>query len=332
MGMSIMILLSKRWIAYLLLSSTLLACGGGDDDNSDTNDDGGDSTNSSQDYSGETKQATLTSENVNELSSAAASGSKQAVSSDGVRKTQMRSDSPLTQGQLNEDLARLINETLNQAPQLAGRGISASRTEDLSSVICDTGSVVYNYPDDGLVGEWSIVYTQCSRSSGFGNNSYSSVLDGSVVGTYTRIGNGYQLSLSYNDFTVSVTHPGGSYSDTFNMQMTCSATTEDGVDVECDYYSDYEGYDGQVYRVSDVSVTGNGSSGYQVSVRVYHPDHGYVTVTTEVPVSFDCSGGYPNTGRVRVEGANGGLVLVEFTSCSQYVLVHDGVSEVFSWP
>jgi hypothetical protein len=327
-----MILVSKRWIAFLFLSFTLLACGGGDDDDNNTNNDGGDSTNSSQDYSGETKQATLTSENVVDLSTAAASGSKQAVSSDGVRNTQMRDDSPFTQDQLNEDLARLITETLNQAPQLAGRGTTAARTEDLSSAVCDTGSVVYNYPDDGLVGEWSIVYTQCSRSVGFGNNTYSSVLNGSVVGTYTRIGNGYQLSLSYNDFTVSVTHPGGSYSDTFNMEMTCSATTEDGVDVGCDYYSDYEGFDGRIYRVTDVNVSIDGSSGYQVSVRVYDPDHGYVTVTTEIPVSFDCSGGYPNTGRVRVEGANGELVLVEFNSCSQYVLVHNGVSEIYSWP
>ncbi|MES9928033.1 MAG: hypothetical protein ABW158_07960, partial [Candidatus Thiodiazotropha sp. 6PDIVS] len=66
-----MILKINKWTFFFLLVFVLQACGGGGDD------DGG-STNTSLDYSGETKQASLTTENVDQLSTAAASGSKQA--------------------------------------------------------------------------------------------------------------------------------------------------------------------------------------------------------------------------------------------------------------
>ncbi|MEJ2621769.1 MAG: hypothetical protein P8163_16395 [Candidatus Thiodiazotropha sp.] len=330
-----MILFSKRWIAFFLLTFTLLSCGGGgggDDDNRDTNNDGDDSTNNSLDYSGETKQATLTTENVDDLSTAAASGSKQAISSGDVPMVGLRPDAPVTQEQINEGLARLIKDTLSQAPQLAGRGATAARTQDLSDGICTTGSVTFTSPDDGLAGEWRIVYSNCNISTQFGDSNYSTEVNGTVEGTYVRIGNGFQLTLSYTNFTVTISHPGGSYSDTFNMQMTCSSSSEDGTDISCDYYADYQGYDNRTYRVSEVSVTGSETSGYQVSVRVYDPDHGYVTVTTEVPVTFNCSQGHPSAGRIRIEGANGEVALIEFTSCSQYVVTFEGVAESYTWP
>jgi hypothetical protein len=330
-GAEIMILETKKWLVFILLSFTLLACGGGGDDSSDNNNDGGDSTGSSQDYSGETKQATLTSENVDELSTAAASGSKQAISSDGVPGVQFRADSPVTQEQINEGLARLIIDTVSQAPQLAGRGTTAARTQDLSEM-CDTGSVIYTYPDDGLAGEWRIEYNACKLTTQFGNSGYSSEIDGTVEGTYAQVGNGFRLTLNYTNFRVTITHPGGSYSDTFNMQMTCTSSNEDGTDMSCDYYADYQGYDDRTYRVTNVSVSGNESSGYEVSVRVYDPDYGYITVTTEIALTFDCSGGHPSAGRIRIEGANGDVAVIEFISCTQYVVTFEGVAETYTWP
>jgi hypothetical protein len=326
-----------KWVVFLLLVSLLLACGGGggDDDNTNGDNDGGDSANTSLDYSGETKQAAMTSDNVDELASAAASGSKQAVSSDSLSDSVpvvgQRSDSPVSQEQINEELAQLIGGVLSGGSQLAGRG-TAARTEDLSAGLCDSGSVIVEFPDNGIAGNWSIEFNQCTRNASFGSSSYSSTFDGSVEGTYVQAGNGYQLSLNYTNFTVSITHPYGSYTDTFNMSMTCTASNQEGTDVSCEYYVDYQGYDERTYRVTEASVSGNSSSGYQVSVRVYDPEHGYVTVTTEVPVTFDCSDGHPSAGRIRVEAADGATAVVEFTSCSQYVVTFEGVAQTYTWP
>lgn len=328
-----MILKFNKWTLFLLLIFILQACGGGggDDDNSNTNTDDGGSTNTSLDYSGETKQASLTSENVDEITTAAASGSKQAISSDDVPLFGQRSDMPVTRQQINDELWVVIGEALSRNSQLAGRGVTAARTEDLSSTLCDSGSVIMEVPDNGVAGNWSIDFNQCTSTSRYGN-SYSSTLDGSVEGTYIQVGNGYRLTLNYVNFTVSVTHPNGSYTDTFNMSVTCTATNQEGSDASCEYYSDYRGYDNRTYRVSEVSVTGNESSGYQVSVRVYDPDHGYVTVTTEVPVTFDCSDGHPSAGRIRVEAADGATAVIEFISCSQYVVTFEGVADTYTWP
>ncbi len=330
-----MLIQTPRWIASMLLTFTLLACGGGgggDDSNTNNDTDGGGSANTSLDYSGETKQAELTTENVDDLANAAASGSKQAISSDDVPLVGLRSDSPVSRDQIGQAISRLIGDALHDRPEFAARGTTAARTEDLSSTMCDSGSVIMQTPDNGAAGDWSIDFNQCSRTTRYGSDSYSSVIDGAVEGTYVQVGNGYRLTLDYSNFTVTVSHPGGSYSDTFNMQMTCSASTRSGADVSCTYYADYRGYDNRTYRVSEVQVSGDESSGYRVSVRVYDPDHGYVLVTTEVPVTYDCSAGRPSAGRIRIEGANGEVALIEFISCAEYVVTYNGTAETYSWP
>ncbi|MCG7984883.1 MAG: hypothetical protein JAY90_19295 [Candidatus Thiodiazotropha lotti] len=320
---------AKSWIPLLVLSFTLLACGG---DDANTDNDGGDTASSSLNYSGETKQASMTSENVNQLATAAASGSKQAVSTDSVPVVSQRPDSPLSQDQINQAMARLVGNLLRRGPQLAGRGETAARTEDLSSSICNSGSVEVDFPDFSLEGEWRIVFTQCSRDTTYDNGSYSTVFQGTVEGTYTKVGIGYRLTLNYINFSVSINNPGGSYSDTFNMQMSCTAANQDGSDVSCEYYSDYLGYDNRTYRVTEVSVSGSGSSGYLVSVRVYDPEHGYIHVTTVVPMTFDCETGRPSAGRIQIEAANGVTAVIEFISCTQYVVTFNGLAETYRWP
>ena len=117
---------SKRWATFLFLTFTLLACGGGGggDDSTDPNSDCGNTTNTSLDYSGETKQAALTTENVDDIATAAASGSKQAISTNDVPLVGQRADAPVTQDQINESLSRLIGDALSRGAQLAGRGVT----------------------------------------------------------------------------------------------------------------------------------------------------------------------------------------------------------------
>ena len=327
-----MLIRADKWILFFLAAFLLQACGGGGDDTPGSVGDGGGSTSTSLDYSGETKQATLTTENADELANAAASGAKQAVSSDNVPVVGQRAQSPVSREQITDELAALIGGIVKDGgDRLAGRGVTAARSEDLSSSMCDSGSLVVDYPDTGNSGDWSIVFTQCTRTTRYGADSYSSTFHGTVEGTYTRVGNGYRLTFRYLNFEVTVSNPSGSYSDTFNMSVTCTASDEQGTDVSCEYYSDYRGYDDRTYRVTEVSVSGSGASGYSVSVRVYDPDHGYVTVTTEVPVTFGCSGGHPGAGRIRMEAANFVVATVEFISCSQYVITFQGVARTYDW-
>lgn len=320
-------------LATCLLTAFLLqACGGGSGDGSpDSTNDGNDITSASQDYSGETAQATLTTDNTKDLATASASGTKQAIDSDSVPVVGARSDLPFSKEEILEEHADFVAGILEGNNNQAARGVTAARTEDLTSALCDSGSIIATYPDTGTSGNWSIDYNQCTRTTSYGGSSYTTSFDGSVEGTYTQIGNTYRYEYRYENFTVSIQSPYVDHSQTFNMSMTCEFN-QNSAEYSCDYYSDYQGYDDRVYRVSEVSVSGNESSGYDVSVRVYHPDYGYVTVMTEIPVTYECANGYPNAGRVLVEGANGTVATVEFTSCSTYVVVFDGVSTSYDWP
>ncbi|MES9972190.1 MAG: hypothetical protein ABW092_19325 [Candidatus Thiodiazotropha sp.] len=325
----------KLLLAYILIIPLLHACGGGgggDDGSPDSTNDSGDITNTSQDYSGETGQATLTSDNSKELATAGASGTKQAVSSDSVPLVAARTDLPFSREEIIEESTRWIVDIFQRDDiSQSAPGATAARTMDMSSSLCDSGSVIVDYPDTGTAGNWSIDYDQCTRTTSYGNSSYSTSFDGSVEGTYSQVGNGFHMEYRYVNFTVSVQSPSLNYSETFNMTMTCSASTSNGSDVSCNYYSDYQGYDNRTYRVSEASVSGNATSGYSVTARVYDPDHGYVSIITEIPVTFDCSNGFPSAGRIRIEGANGAVATVEFISCSQYVVTFNGVANTYSW-
>jgi hypothetical protein len=325
----------KLLVTYLLTAFLLQACGGGgsgDDGSPDSTNDANDLTNTSQDYSGETGQATLTTDNTKQLAIASASGTKQAIDSESVPIVGARSDLPFSNQDILEEHADFLAGILegNDSSQ-AARGVTAARTEDLSSVLCDSGSIIATYPDTGTSGNWSIEYDQCARTTSYGGNSYTTSFNGVVEVTYTQDGNGFLYEYRYENFTISIQSPSLNHTQTFNMSMTCEFN-QDGSNYSCEYYSDYQGYDDRIYRVSEVSVSGNVSSGYNVSVRVYDPDNGYVTVTTEVPVTYECSNGYPNAGRVHVEGANGTVATVEFTSCSVYVVVFNGVANTYDWP
>ncbi len=323
----------KKSLPLLLIAALLPACGGGGGGDDGGNDDGGGGTNTSLNYSGETGQATLTSENSEALATAGASGTKQATSSDSIPMSMVsRADAPVSHDEIMQEFAGWVAEVLRgDRSGLAARGVTAERTQDLSGELCDSGSVIIEYPDSGTAGNWSIVFDQCTRSVTYGSGSYSSTFDGTVEGVYTDTGSGYRLELRYVNFTVSVHSSTVNYTDTFNMSMTCTGDNE-GTTVSCDYYADYHGYDDRTYRVSDVTVSGDASSGYSVSVRVYDPDYGYVTVTTEVPVTFGCSDGRPDAGRIRMTGANGTVATVEFISCTQYVVTFENVGTTYTWP
>ncbi len=325
---------TKKILPFMLIAALLPACGGGGGGDDNTGDDGGGSTTtSSLDYSGETSEATLTSENSKELATAGASGAKQAINADSVPVVGQRSDAPVSRDEIMQEFAGWMAGILQgDASGQAARGVTAARTQDLSQNVCDTGSLIIEYPDSGTAGNWRVEYNQCTRTANYGSGSYSSTFDGTVEGTYTEVGGGYRLEFRYVNFTVSVHSATVNYTNTFNMSMTCTASNTNGTDVSCEYYSDYRGYDNRTYRVSEVSVSGSASSGYSVSVRVYDPDYGYVTVTTEIPVTFGCSDGHPDAGRIRMQGANGTVATVEFISCTQYVVTFEGVGSTHTWP
>ncbi len=102
--------------------------------------------------------------------------------------------------------------------------------------------------------------------------------------------------------TLRITYPDGSIHTMF-YTMEC-----DGDFFNCEFSSDYIGNDGKTYRVSNVVVGGNESSGYNVSATFYHPDFGYLEIAAN-DIKFECAGilpGWqPSTGVLTFTAKNG---------------------------
>jgi hypothetical protein len=100
------------------------------------------------------------------------------------------------------------------------------------------------------------------------------------------------------------------------------------------YSQTYVGKDGYhlYFRYVDFNISVDSPlTNYNDTVTMTVSCYGYVSVSTNVPVTFECSGGYPSAGRIQVNEINGTSATVEFISCSQYVVTFEGVAEIHDW-
>ena len=81
------------------------------------------------------------------------------------------------------------------------------------------------------------------------------------------------------------------------------------------------------YYTADVSVSGNASSGYDISyILSDNVGHSYTVTFTDLR---PCDDGGISSGS-GVVNFNGEEIRIEFTDCGEYLVTHDGVTESFS--
>jgi hypothetical protein len=286
-------------ISMLLLQ----ACGGGG---------GGDGTGSSYTtYSGLTTEAKVETTNSEDLSTAAASGALQAVAADSAS------------GALGRPTPSLENKLLEVSPKISKWIVQsgfryAAKTTDISSEVCDAGgTAIADTNDAETVG--TITFSSCGMSDGSGGTL---VLNGTVDYTYTVSSD--SIVMTYH---VTVTYAG----ETSDMNMTLSCVDFTSASPTCSASVDYVGLDSRVYRVKDIDVSGSEASGFYVSATVYDPDHGYVEMTTNTPITFECDNGVPGTGAVTLAGSDSTSATITFVSCSEYNVTIDGLTETYNW-
>jgi len=117
------------------------------------------------------------------------------------------------------------------------------------------------------------------------------------------------------------------------VQSVSGSATCTNNGLNCTYSEDFAASNGTDYRVEDVVVTGNASSGYDMTARVYHEVYGYVdVVATGLTYCTDGTGNLA-TGNISVTDSNGLIVLeVEITSCNDCVVIFGGVSTIVPQP
>ncbi|MCU7841052.1 MAG: hypothetical protein KZQ94_16940 [Candidatus Thiodiazotropha sp. (ex Troendleina suluensis)] len=296
------------WMALLALQLTVQGCGGGGG-SSDNPTDTGDPVNNdnpvdntSNTYTGSESQAVVSETNAKDLAITAASGVKRAVDENGITFP------------MQSVATRPAANALNATSEYASREIV-----DASAEMCPHGGTAtaeYIEASPGFINIFEA--NACSYGEG--------------LFLYTFTGR------------IHATHADDSDFSAFTHVMTGSLTTVDGVtrdinrtfscdgDFRCNFFSDYSGYDGRLYRVTEVSVTEEGNSAYSASGRIYDPNHGYIDVTTEIPFTLDCPDDRPGAGRLSFTGANQSSGSIEFISCTEYVVTTgSGTSNTYSW-
>ncbi len=278
----------KILLPLIILSSvSLISCGGGGGSGS-----GGSGGVS---YSGNTSQATVDSDNADDLAVAATGGASSAIASNAAPR-----QSPA------------MSFLLEHSSQLAKSISLANRTaNEPVEGVCDSGSADITYNSDYT--EFTIVYDQCAITYG----SDTTIADGRVE--FTEFSDGSTL-FRYINFTVT-------YNDetyTINQTVECDAQ------YNCSFYSDYSGPDGRTYRVEGATVTSTGSTSYSVTATVYDPDYGYITIDANVTYG-GCTGGVPSSGSITYTGSGGSSATVTFNDCDSFTVDDGTTSTTYFW-
>jgi len=282
-------------VAAVVVGLTLAACGG--------NGGGG---QSGVTYSGVTTQATVTDSNAVAIATTAYQGGNSGgalalvgavvngVDGSGVGAGGVRA---LTVSRVLEDAVRTARLGSPSSARVAA-GAAVSVSDNLDPGTCG-GSASYSGTANDVTGAFNATFT----FDGWCNDGVT------VSGTVTASG---QIDLSGPtpglvslefSFTVLTVSDGA---DTFSGRGTISATfgTSESLTIDMDL----QGSDGKIYRASSlvatVSPTAGGDS-VTIEGRFYHPDHGYVDVTTPTPFVVASGDSTPLSGQLVVTGSNG---------------------------
>lgn len=290
------------FVSALLAATALLlsACGGsggGDNDTTGERNETGSGTN----YTGSESAATVTADNQQEIAFTSREGTERVI------EQSEAGGSSFPTGVEVQDLNELVNTlTLNllEAGQLP--------TAVTQTVEGDCGgNAVVESDDEGESG--SIEYNNfCVSSEG-----ETVVMDGRVEFSFTET----LYIMDYQDITL--TYDG--ITQELDMEVRCEVS---GETFDCTYNSDFTGSDGRTYRSSNAEVTGSASTGYNVSARIYDPDHGYIDIEANNIVV--CDGGGISSGSISVSDNSGSVVMtVEFSSCDTMTVTYDGSAEIY---
>jgi len=315
----------KREILYSLplgVALSITGCGGG----------GGGGTGVSS-YSGSQEQATITTDNSEQLARSATEGATEATAplpaTGGGGGAEALSAFPLgiqttTSYELTE---KIIADSLPQVLEYLNNSSLPSAYQE--KIPCSVSGSILAVGDDSIAnntdqtsapesGTMTMDFRDCREDN-------TSTFNGTATINFTGGGG---LTVVYQNFTVAFTDPttGEQVAETIeNMTIVC-----DGND-RCSIQSDFVGADGRTYRIEDVTVLGSDSFGWDVSATVYDPDLGSIIIDTTSPLMLDCPTGVPSSGALSITGANNAVVTVDYTSCTEFQVCFEGVCNTVTW-
>ena len=278
---------------------TLTACGGGGGDG------GGDSVRQTGEFDGNTEAATITEQNVQDLSIASAEGALHTAKSGSGSVA----DFPFGVSASFEDgiLARA-----NSMPANLPVGVSLDETDNCFVSGTERWIADFDISDnngENFTGSFVYIYDNCQESANY-------IQNGRIESEFAADGS---YTVTFVDYSLTINGITQTYR---NTTVYCDRL------YNCVYNDDFVGVSGGSYRVSDTSVSGDNNSGFNMTGRIYHDTYGYVDFQAS---NFTyCANGYPGSGTIAMT-AQGITAYIEFFDCNSFVYTLNGVAWTYDW-
>ena len=187
--------------------------------------------------------------------------------------------------------------------------------------ICTTGSVDVTGMESYTGGSninMDMTFNNCVISDSYETATYN----GSV--SYVENSNG--LTMTYRNFRVTA----GGQTTSVNGTVSCDSSYLNCTE-NLTYGGDVAGsYSNRTYTTSNMEVTGDSSTGYNVSGSVTDPDHGTITISAS-GILFNCPSGVPSAGTITVTASGGVTATVTFNDCDSFSIDYDGSVTTVNW-
>ncbi|NOZ52180.1 MAG: hypothetical protein GXP08_03390 [Gammaproteobacteria bacterium] len=259
-------------------------------------------------FSGEPIPAVVDADNVNAIAVASIEGTQKAID---TTATDMRILAKVIYQGLNIYTGSLRNRT-DVLPMKVSIPAGIISRDFCGGTLSTSNLILPGFKDATF--EFQEVCYENKVSSKFVINGHVQILRSATSFTLKFI----EFAISRNDETRII-----------NYTISCE-------DAACFSYSDFFGSDGEVYRVSDLNVSGDNITGYTVSATLFHPVW-FVVLKTTAGITFNCENARPDAGTLEFTGEKSSSGSITFRGdCTGYDgHYNDGVnSEAFSgnWP
>lgn len=211
-------------------------------------------------------------------------------------------------------VSNMLTDSLEQVDFRTGSGADGSRTTVTESVVGDcggTGAYTINFNDGTGVFSGSFTFTNyCNQGTTItGGVTFSGTVD---------VNNNMLLSFSFSFVALTVSSAGDSLTlgGTLSIDTVGSPST-----LTLDVFVRYNTDGNPVYWVRDYTLIVTEGSGFvdlQISGIFYNPVEGYVTVSTDTPISVNDGDDYPSSGVLVITGGGDTKAKLTFVSSTTY--------------
>ncbi len=256
------------------------------------------------------KAAVITTANSQDLAIAATAGTSKSVNPDSTPSF---------------DILAFSNALRDLNAQSATSGTALADYKACSTGD-NTNTTNVNISNDGSSSvDTTITFTDCDL------NASGVIVNGELLinSTYDATTYATSFSMIFNNFTVSEQ----GIVENIDFSMQCGTVNTTTFEYACTTSSNITAIDSRNYAIKDSNITGDATSGYNISATVTDPDHGDIAIEA-TNILFNCPApdeDRPSTGSITFT-SSGKSGAVTFDSCSTYTVAVDGLATSYTLP